>query len=83
MTYLHKSRFGLMQDGFREVAAYECFEKGRRQLNIQCWYNGKYYLVRNFISGRTAWDDVYTDKDKANARVVELWGSRKYHKKVR
>lgn len=80
---LHYSRLGLIQNGFKEVAAYECFTKGKRKLNIQCWTDGKVYLVRDFYSKGRAWDMAYDNKEDANARVVYLWSTYSFHKKVR
>lgn len=80
---IHLSRFGLIENGFCEVAAYECFTKGKRKLNIQCWTDGKNYLVRDFYSRGRAWDMVYTNKDDANERVKYLWSLRDWHKRVK
>lgn len=81
--FLHLSRFGLIENGFHEVAAYECFAKGRRKLNIQCWTDGKSYLVRDFFSKGRAWDMVYTNPQDANARVKYLWSQYNFHKRIR
>ena len=79
---IHYSRLGLIQHGFREVAAYECFKKGHRKLNIQCWTNGNVYLVRDFYSHGRAFDMVYDNKDEANAAVIRLWSRYAFHKRV-
>ena len=79
---MHLNGLGLSQNGFKLVASYKCFSKGERMLNIDCYSDGACYLVRNFLSGGRAWDNVYSDKDKANARVKELMSIRKWHKRV-
>jgi hypothetical protein len=80
---LHYSRLGLIENGFKEVAAYECFAKGRRKLSIQCWTDGRIFLVRDFFSKGRAWDMVYDNKNDANERVVYLWSKYSFHKRVR
>ena len=55
---LHLNRSGLIRAGFKEIAVYECYTKGERKLNIQCWTDGTNYLVRDFYSKGHAWDMV-------------------------
>lgn len=80
---MHLTRMGLIQAGFKEIAVYECYSKGERKLNIQCWTDGKNYLVRDFYTKGRAWDMVYTNKHDANERVKYLWSLRKWHKRIR
>ena len=78
----HLSSYGLRERGFRLVSAYKCFSRGKRVLNIDYYTNGREYLVRNFYTNGHAWDDLYTDKSDANARVFELFELRDWHKKI-
>ncbi len=68
----HLNTYGLMQRGFRLIAIYECFTKGQKKLIIECYKNDTEYLVRNFTSGSTAWDNVFDNRNEANAEVVRL-----------
>lgn len=79
---LHLNRYGLMQEGFRLIASYECFKKGQRKRNIDCYSNGSDFLVRQYESGRRAWDNLYSDKTDANAKVKQIFNSYSFHKKV-
>lgn len=79
---IHLNTYGLLANGFQLVAIYECFTKGERKLNIECYTNGGEYLVRSYYSGRRAWDNVYDNKDDANAKVKELFKLRAWHKRV-
>ena len=79
---MHLTNYGLMERGFHLVASYKCFSKGEKVLNIDCYTNGREYLVRNFHSKGHAWDDLYTDKNEANARVIELFKLRDWHKRI-
>ena len=69
---LHLNSYGLNQKGFRLVASYVSYEKGRRALNIECYSNGTEYLIRTWFTGKSAWDNIYTDKNVANKRINEL-----------
>jgi hypothetical protein len=71
-----------MQKGFRQVASYECFKKGQRKQNIECFTNGTEYLVRHYQTGKTAWDSFFTDKDSANALVLKIFNQYSFHKRV-
>ena len=79
---MHMNTYGLMMNGFRMVASYEAFTKGQRKLNVECYTNGTEYLVRSFFSGKTAWDDIFTDKDEANRKVKYLLNLRDWHKRI-
>lgn len=79
---LHLNDWALRERGWNMVAAYECFEKGQRCLNIECWENHGAYLVRSWFSHGRLWDDVFHDRDAANKEVKRLWSLRKWHKKV-
>lgn len=79
---LHLNGWALRERGWKKVAQYECYEKGLPRLNIECWENHGAYLVRSWNSHGSLWDDVFSDKDRANEEVKKLWSKRKWHKKV-
>ena len=79
---MNLNTYGLMMNGFRCIAIYHCFTKGQKMLVVECYTNGTEYLVRNFHSGRKAWDDLYDNKDDANNKVKYLFGLYNGHKRV-
>lgn len=80
--YMHLNSYGLCVRGFKLVAAYQCFKKGEKRYNIDCYSNGKQYLVRDFESGRKCWDELFDNKDEANNYVVSLWKNYTFHKRI-
>ena len=79
---MHLNDYGLHMNGYRLVAVYHCFSKSSRMLIVECYTNGSDYLVRNFHSGKKAWDDVYDNAENANARVKQLFNLYNGHKRV-
>lgn len=79
---MHLNDYGLHMRGFRRVASYECFKKGYKKFNIICYTNGTEYLVRTFESNGHAWDNIFTDKNKANADVAEHFKRYTFHKRI-
>lgn len=81
---MHLNSWGLQERGYKLVAAYECFKKGERKFNIECYENSKdkEYLVRFWDSGRHAYDILYDNKEYANAKVKQLWSFYSFHKRV-
>lgn len=53
-----------------------------KKFNIVCYTNGTEYLVRTFETRGHAWDNIFTDKDKANADVVSRLRRYTFHKRL-
>lgn len=79
---MHLNTHGLQQRGFHLVACYEAFTKGQKKLIVECYKNDGEFLVRNYSKGEHAWDNIYTDKNKANAEVNRLLGLRAWHRRT-
>ena len=79
---MHLNDYGLYSRGFRRIASYECFKKGCKKFNIVCYTNGTEYLVRTFETGSHAWDNIFTDKAKANANVDSHFKRYTFHKRT-
>lgn len=79
---IHMSTMGLISNGYNLVASYQCIKKGERMLNIDCFTNGREYIVRHFETGRRAWDSIFDNKEDANNKVKQLWGKYSFHKRV-
>ena len=80
---MHLNTWGLNSLGFRMVAMYVCITKGEKAWYIECYTNGKEYLVRQWKTGGHAWDLIYTDKNKANAKVVSVRNQYSFYKKIK
>lgn len=83
ISMMHMNTMGLISIGFKMVAKYVCITKGEKAWYIECYTNGTEYLVRQFKSGGHAWDLIYTDKNKANAKVVSVRNQYSFYKKIK
>lgn len=79
---MHLNAIGLASIGFKLVASYRCITKGEKALNIECYTDGKQYIVRSFRTGEHAWDNAYDSAKQANAKVKQLWSMYSFHKRI-
>lgn len=79
---LHMNAEALRAEGWKQVAKYECYEKGSSTLHIECYVKYGVFLVRDWTGRGKVWDAGFTDKNEANNYVKSLWSKREWHKKV-
>lgn len=87
---LHLNKMALYARGFRLVASYTCFTKlswseYRKKFNwyvrdFDCYTDGKQYLVRRISDRGYVWDEVFDNKNDANAHMKRILADCTFHK---
>lgn len=79
---MQMNAMGLIANGYSHVARYECFKKGERKFNIDCYTNNKEFVIKMWESGRRSYTLVYDNKDDANFKVKKLFSMYSFHKRI-
>lgn len=75
--------FGLMANGYRIVARYEMFSKGKAKLTVECWQGNSEYLIKFWEGRKRSFTLVYQNKAEANKKFIQLKSLYTWAKKVR